>query len=129
MSNTAEELGRAPYVSLATFRKSGVAVRTPVWAAADGGALFVFSAGNAGKVKRLKNSDRAEVAVCDVRGKVLGDWHPASARLATEAAEIDQALRALRRKYGWQMWLADLGSRLTGKFDKRAYIRVELTRD
>ena len=120
------EIGKAPYVSLATFRRSGDAVRTPVWMAASGGAHYVFSAGNAGKVKRLRNSDQAEVAVCDVRGKVLGSFYPASARLLTEAAEISEALDALRRKYGVQMWLADLGSRLTGKYHRRAYIRVEI---
>lgn len=103
-------------------------MRTPVWVAPGNEALYVFSAGNAGKVKRLTNSDRAEVAVCDVRGKVLGEWLAATARLVTETAEIEQALAALRRKYGVQMWLADAGARLTGKFDKRAYIRVELTR-
>ncbi len=122
-----EEIGKAGYVSLATFRRSGEAVRTPVWIAPSEEALWIFSAGSAGKVKRLRNSDRAEVAVCDVRGKVLGEWYPASARVVTEAAEIEQALVALRRKYGVQMWLADVGSRLTGKFDKRAYIRLELT--
>ena len=127
MSHPQDEIDKAAYISLATFRRSGDAVRTPVWAAPSDTALYVFSAGNAGKVKRLKNSNRAEVAVCDVRGKVLGEWYPATARLATEPAEIDKALAALRRKYGWQMWLADVGSRLTGKFDKRAYIRVELT--
>ena len=52
------EIGKAPYVSLATFRRSGDAVRTPVWMAPADGAHYVFSAGNAGKVKRLKNSER-----------------------------------------------------------------------
>ncbi len=129
MSSADEEIGKAAYVSLATFRRSGAAVRTPVWMAPLAGAHYVFSAGDAGKVKRLNNSQRAEVAVCDVRGKVLGDWYPASARLLTEPADITQALGALRKKYGVQMWLADVGARLTGRFDKRAYIRVELTRD
>ena len=120
------EIGKAPYVSLATFRRSGDAVRTPVWMAPSGDAHYVFSAGDAGKVKRLKNFDRAEVAVCDARGKVLGSFYPASARLVTDRAEIARALHALRRKYGVQMWLADVGSRLTGRYSKRAYIRVEL---
>jgi PPOX class probable F420-dependent enzyme len=121
------EIGKAAYVSLATFRRSGVVVRTPVWIAPSDDGLYVFSAGNAGKVKRLGNSSQAELAVCDVRGKVLGEWYPANARVVTDRVEIEQALLALRRKYGVQMWLADAGSRLTGKFDKRAYIRVELT--
>jgi len=124
---TAAEIGGAPYVSLATFRKTGQAVRTPVWLAPADGRFYVFSAGDAGKVKRLKNSSRAELAVCDVRGRVSGAWHRARASLVEEEAEIDQALQALRRKYGWQMWLADMGARFTGRFDRRAYIRVELT--
>ncbi|MEM8769696.1 MAG: PPOX class F420-dependent oxidoreductase [Pseudomonadota bacterium] len=128
MSDTdREQLRSAPYVSLATFRKSGVPVPTPVWAAPDGDALYVFSAGGAGKVKRLKRSSRAQVARCDVRGKLLGDWFEAEACLVTDAEEIGRALAALRAKYGWQMVLADLGSRLTGKFDKRAYIRIQFS--
>lgn len=129
MEQAEAEIGQARYVSLATFRRSGDAVRTPVWMAPGDEAHYVFSAGNAGKVKRLRNSNRAEVAVCDVRGKVLGEWYPASARVVTESAEIELALKALRHKYGVQMWLADVGSRLSGKFRKRAYIRIELTGD
>ena len=125
-SDEAERLRRAPYVSLATFRKAGTAVPTPVWAAPDGESLYVFSAGAAGKVKRLRNSSRAQIAVCDVRGKLLGDWADAEAHLVTETEEMDRALAALRRKYGWQMRLADLGAKLTGKFNTRAYIRIIL---
>ena len=76
------ELAGAPYVSLSTYRKTGAPVDTPVWCAADGDDFFVFSAGNAGKVKRLRNSPRARLAVCDVRGGLLGDWHDAEAYLS-----------------------------------------------
>lgn len=124
MSN---QLADATYVSFATFRKTGAAVPTPVWCAEDGGDFYIFSAGNAGKVKRLRNSDRAQMAVCDVRGKVLGEWHSARATTISDPAEIEQALRALREKYGLQMWLADVGAKLTGRFHKRAYIRARLT--
>lgn len=123
---TATTLARASYVSLATFRKSGAQVATPVWCAADGDDFYFFSAAGAGKVKRLRNSDRARLAVCDVRGKLLSDWSDASAIVLQDDAEIARALAALRRKYGWQMWLADAGSKLTGKFHKRAYIRARL---
>ena len=121
------DLVNASYVSLATYRKSGEVVATPVWCAEDDGEFFVFSAGEAGKVKRLRNSDRARVAVCDVRGKVQGDWIDASATLLSEAGDIERALRALRRKYGMQMWLADVGAKLVGRFHKRAYIRLRIT--
>lgn len=124
-----KEVQQAKYVSLATFRKTGVKVATPVWMApADPTqperGYYVFSAGNAGKVKRLRNNNAVELAHCDVRGGLLGDWHPAVADLVTDDVSINQALDALHQKYGWQMWIADVGAKLTGKFSKRAYIRV-----
>ncbi len=116
----------APYISLGTYRKSGVVVNTPVWAAQADGHLYVFSAGEAGKVKRLRNSSKAQVAVCDARGKLLGEFVEATAELVEDSREIEQALQAMRKKYAWQMWLADTGAKLTGRFNKRAYIRVTL---
>jgi PPOX class probable F420-dependent enzyme len=127
VSDALDKLGRAPYVSLATFRRSGAEVATPVWCAPAADDLYVFSAGDAGKVKRLKNSDRARLAVCDVRGRVLGPWQEASAELVDDPGEVRKALVALRSKYGWQMRLADLGARLTGRFQRRSYIRIRLT--
>ena len=122
-----EVLSGARYVSLATFRRSGVPVATPVWCAEDDGDFFVFSAGDAGKVKRLRNGSRARLAVCDARGGSLGEWHDAEAFLIDEPGEVERALGALRGKYGWQMWLADVGAKLTGRFEKRAYIRARLS--
>jgi PPOX class probable F420-dependent enzyme len=125
--NAMRALQAASYVNLRTFRKSGAAVDTPVWCApGDDEELYIFSAGNAGKIKRLRSSDRAELAVCDVRGKLLGEWVHARAEIITDDAAVDRALAALRSKYGWQMKLADIGAKLTGKFGKRAYIRASL---
>ncbi len=119
-------LAAAPYVSLATFRKSGVMVATPVWCAPHDGHLYLFSAGSAGKIKRLRNSTRARVAVCDFKGDLKSAWAEASAHLLEDAVEIEAALTALRKKYGWQMRMADFGARLTGRFGKRVYVRVDL---
>ena len=115
----------APYISLGTYRKSGVMVATPVWAAPLNDGLIVFSAGNAGKVKRLRNDSKAQIAVCDVRGKLLGEWRDAEAFIVEDDTTVSAGLDALRKKYGWQMWLADTGARLTGKFNKRTYIKIQ----
>lgn len=123
---SAAALAKAPYVSLATFRKSGVRVATPVWCAADGEDFYFFSAGEAGKVKRLRNGDRAQLAVCDARGKLRSGWVDARAVVLEDPSDVASALAALHSKYGWQMWLADAGSRFTGRYHKRAYIRARL---
>jgi uncharacterized protein len=114
------------YLCLGTFRKSGVLVPTPVWFALHGGCLYAFSAGEAGKVKRLRNSGRARVAPCDWRGGLAGAWTDATASLVTDRAERAAAFRALRHKYGWQMRALDVGAWLGRKIASRAVIRIEL---
>ena len=117
-------LDRHRYVSLATFRRDGTTVVTPVWFAAIGERLYVFTAGESGKVKRLRNSPRARVAPCDARGRLEGGWRHATARIVTDAALIQRAWTAMRAKYGWQLRLLDLFARLTGRILRRAWIEV-----
>jgi len=114
------------YMSFATRKKSGEFVQTPVWFAPDGDSYYVFSAGDAGKVKRLRNFSESRIAPCTMSGKVTGDWLDTSAQVLDDPADEATALRALRRKYGVQMLVGDLFSSLTGKKSRRAYIRVDL---
>jgi len=116
---------QAQYVSLATYRKDGRKVATPIWAAPLDDYLVMFSAPDAGKVKRLRVSSKAALAVCDVRGKLLGDWVNAQAWLIDDPEEVVRAERAMRDKYGWQSVLLDFGSRISGKLPKRQYIRMQ----
>jgi len=120
------DLDRHRYVSLATFRGNGTAVATPVWFAAGEGRLYVVTEGGSGKVKRLRRSPRARLAPSDARGRVRGEWREGTARILTEPRAIDRAHAALRTKYGWQVWLADALSRLTGRIHRRAWIEIRL---
>ena len=122
-----EKLNKANYLSLATFRKSGAEVATPVWFAEEDNAFYIFSAGDAGKVKRLRNSGKSRIAACNVTGRLTGDWVETEAELLEDEAGIKQALGALRRKYGWQMLTTDFLSSLSGKMKRRIYIRVTPT--
>jgi hypothetical protein len=119
-------LDDSQYCSLRTFRRDGRAVDTPVWFAPGDGGYYLFSAGDAGKVKRLRNDHRVAVAPCDVRGNVQGEWRAGTARILAHPAEVAGAHAAMRRKYGVVMWLFDLGSRLGGRFHKRAYVVFSL---
>jgi hypothetical protein len=67
----------------------------------------------------------ARIAPCDLRGKVLGEWVEANAYLVGEDAECKAAHAALVKQYGWQMRLLDCGSKLGGRYDSRAFIRIE----
>ena len=126
MLDPIDGLARHRYMSLATVRRSGAEVRTPVWFAVVGGRLYVFTAGESGKVKRLRHSSRARVAPSDARGRVLGAWLDVTARIVVEVPTVERAHAALRSKYGWQMRLADLVSRIAGRSRRRAWIEIEV---
>lgn len=114
------------YINLATFRKNGEAVKTPVWFAVHEGKLYVLTAGDSGKVKRLRNSSRARIAPCSPWGRVHGDWIDVKARIIEDPTMRARAHRALRLKYGVQMWVADLGARLSGRIKRRAFLTIEV---
>jgi len=121
-----KSLEKGSYISFATRKRSGDYVATPVWFAPEGHSYYLFSAGGAGKVKRLRNFSEARIAPCTVSGRVTGTWHDTQAYLLNTPAENKQALAALRRKYGWQMAIGDIFAKLTGKMARRQYIRVDI---
>ncbi len=114
------------YLSLSTLKRSGDRVATPVWFGLDNNAYYIFSAADAGKVKRLRNFSEVRVAACTMTGSITGEWLDGNGELLSSREDIDRALAALHRKYGWQMKFTDLMSRLSGKYHKRTYIRVTL---
>ena len=110
------ELAGQRYLSLETYRRTGVGVRTPVWFAASPDAdgserLFVYSVADSGKAKRIRRSGAVKVAACDMRGKITGDWIEARAGLVT-GDEFDLGMRLLDAKYWPWKRLLDLFSRL-----------------
>lgn len=114
------------YVSLATFRRHGAEVATPVWIAGQHGQYFVFSEGRAGKVRRLRNNPAVRLAPCDFRGRLRGEWRDGSARIVDDAATLATAYAALHGKYGWKMAIADALAKLSGRYDRRAMIEITL---
>ena len=93
------------YISLATFRKSGAKIATPVWFGEDGDKLYVMTRSDMGKTKRIRNNPQVMVAPCTVRGKVTGPEFAALARILPPE-EHARARQTINRKY----WLARLSS-------------------
>jgi len=122
----AADLARERYVSLATFRRNGTEVRTPIWFATTGEALWMMTGGDSGKVRRLRHDSRVRVAACDVRGIVHGAWQEGTARVAQDRRAIIDAHAMLRAKYGWKVTLLDLFSRLSGRIKRRVWLEVAL---
>jgi len=105
MSPELAAAGRRRYVSLTTFRRSGVGVSTPVWIAPAGDALTAVTDGSTGKAKRLRNNPAVVIRECDARGRVRPGAVAVDAvvELVTDPAQQQPLLAALERKYGWQL--------------------------
>jgi PPOX class probable F420-dependent enzyme len=118
----------AQYVALTTYRRDGTPVTTPVWAAAEGESLYLFSNANAGKVKRLRNSSRAAIAPCTATGKVTGAQLPAEAfNLASD--QMPKVWKLLTKKYGMavRLFIAYDRARTLLRMQPSAGIEVRLT--
>ncbi|HVY18062.1 MAG TPA: PPOX class F420-dependent oxidoreductase [Rhodopila sp.] len=110
------------YLNLETVRRSGQAVRTPVWfAAAPDGTLYVYTIARTGKVKRIRHTPLARIAPCDFRGNVTGPWFDATATLVT-GPDFDFGMGLIDRKYRPLKWLLDLGFLVTRR--SRVVIRL-----
>ena len=114
------------YVSLATFKRDGTPVPTPVWCAGLDGKLVAFTLKETYKVKRLRNDSRARVAKCDVRGKLLGPWYDGHAVLLDDPGREARAYQALTKKYGLMMRLGNILSTLVGRMKRRVVIEITL---
>jgi PPOX class probable F420-dependent enzyme len=112
------------YLSLATFKKDGSAVETPMWFVGVGDKLYMFTDGTSYKVKRLRRDQRASIAPCTANGSVTGGWTDRKARIVDDPATARRVYSALTAKYGWQMRLLNLGSTLAGRIGRREVIEL-----
>lgn len=112
------------YLCIATRKRDGSWVNTPVWYGLEGDLFYLFSEGAAGKVKRIRNFPDVRICPCTVTGKPTGEWVEATATIIEKPDEMQAAHQSLVGRYGWQMKLLDMGSRLVGKINKRAFIKV-----
>lgn len=99
LADPIDVLRRHQYVSLTTYRKSGVAMPTPVWFAVSGDKLYVKTGRRSGKAKRIRNNPRVEVAPCTNMGKLRGPAFPATAR---DIGADSGAEAAFRSRYGFK---------------------------
>ena len=89
-------LADSKYVSLVTFRKLGEEVPTAVWVARDGDSLIVTTVEGVGKVMRLRNDSRVQLAPCSLSGKVASGavWVDATATVEPMTLEMSGVLAA-----------------------------------
>ncbi|MBF4574366.1 PPOX class F420-dependent oxidoreductase [Herbiconiux sp. VKM Ac-1786] len=120
-------LGDEHFVSLTTFRKSGVPVSTPVWIVRDGDTLLVTTPDGTGKVKRLRNDPRVELRPCSRMGAVK-EGEPARLGLAEierDAASVKRGGGLFQRKHPLEYRVFMLVERIAAKRQKpRVMLRI-----
>jgi PPOX class probable F420-dependent enzyme len=120
------DIAAARYVSLTTYRRNGEAVPVPVWIAplGDGRVGFTTDA-SSGKAKRIRNRADVTLRECSMRGEVAAGTAEVrgTAEIVADGPDHAATVAAVRKKYGIQFVLIDLGGRLkrlVGRADEPA---------
>ncbi len=118
-----DEIANSRYILLTTFTKDGKAKPTAIWAVPDGDRLLVMTEEDAWKVKRIRNTPRVTLAICDARGKPKSEPIEAVARVL-DKSEAPAVIRAVNKRYGLLGWGFGLYMKVRG-IDKKS-LGVEL---
>ncbi|QHC59985.1 PPOX class F420-dependent oxidoreductase [Rathayibacter sp. VKM Ac-2760] len=120
-------LADASFVSLTTFRKTGVGVSTPVWIARDGADLIVTTPRKSGKVKRLRNDPRVTLVPCDRRGRVADGASvvEGAAHIVSDTGTVERLGRVFQGKYRLEYRVFLLIERIVSRGDRtRVMLRI-----
>ena len=104
-NNYHQSLETGNYINLLTYKKNGEPVLTPVWFIFEDKKLFIRTSDKSGKLKRIKNNDNVKFALCDIRGKIKGEWHNGLAKLE---ANNKWVFHKINKKYGFFAYLLNL---------------------
>lgn len=80
-NNYHQSLETGKYINLLTYKKNGEPVSTPVWFIFKDNKIFIRTSNKSGKFKRIKNNKNVKFALCNIRGKIKGEWHNGLAKL------------------------------------------------
>lgn len=98
--NDMREFEKKQFVSVETYRKTAVGVRTPIWFAEHHGEFLMWTDVNSGKAKRIRNNPHVMVAPCTRFGDITGEWIPGQASIDETPEAVKQVETLLRRKIG-----------------------------
>jgi hypothetical protein len=93
------DIAKAQYVLLTTFTKDGRPKPTPIWAANDGNRLVVITQAKSWKVKRIRNTPRVTLAICNMRGNPKSEAIEATATVL-DKSQTGAVYDAIGNEYG-----------------------------
>jgi hypothetical protein len=123
-ATTFDDVSKAQYVLLTTFTKDGRPKPTPIWIARDGDRALVITEKNAWKVKRIRNTPRVTLAVCDMKGRVKGEPVEAVATVLDDS-HTEDVYRAINKRYGIIGRVFSLFSKLRGGANRTVGLEIK----
>ena len=122
--DTFAEVAKSDYILLTTFTKDGRPKPTVIWAAPDGDRLVAITQEKSWKVKRIRNTPRVTVAVCDVRGNPKSGAVEATATLLDKSAN-GATYDAIGKRYGLLGKTFNFFSKLRGGLKNNVSIELK----
>ncbi len=113
MAPTFTDITAAEFILLTTFTKDGRPKPTAVWAAPLGDRVVVITQEKSWKVKRIRNTPRVEIAICDRGGKPKSEAIEATA-VVLDKSETPAVYDAIGKRYGLMGKLFNVFSKLRG---------------
>lgn len=110
------------YLSISTFKKNGEKKSTPVWYVAKDKKLYIWTADNSWKIKRIKNNNNVEFTASNFKGEHLKESLSGTARIMDKSEE-KFPLKLFKDRYGFQYTIF----RLMGKLQRSKNIFIEIT--
>ena len=96
-NNFHQSLETGNYINLLTYKKNGQPVSTPVWFIFEDKKIFIRTSDKSGKFKRIKNNKNVKFALCNIRGKIKGQWHNGLAKVEPNNIGV---FPKINKKYG-----------------------------
>jgi len=121
---TFADVAKSEYILLTTFTKDGRPKPTPIWAAPSGDGLVVITQERSWKVKRIRNTPRVTIAVCDRRGNPKGDAVEATAAILDKTAN-GATYDAIGKRYGLIGKTFNVFSKLRGGMKNNVTIELK----
>jgi PPOX class probable F420-dependent enzyme len=122
---TFADLAKAQYILLTTFTKDGRPKPVPIWAAADGDRFLVITEGKSWKVKRIRNTPRVTLAICDMRGRAKSEAVEGTAAVL-DKSQTGAVYDAIGKRYRIVGKVFNLFSKLRGGMEKNVGLELRV---
>lgn len=98
MNNNYNSLETGKYICILTYKKNGDGVSTPVWFIRKDNKIYIRTSNQSGKVKRIKNNNNVSYALCNISGRIKGEWHSGVAKIEPDVNKM--IFSKITEKYG-----------------------------